>query len=202
MARRAVAEELSRSRILDEARDLFSLHGYHALTMRGIAKAMGYSHGALYYHFKEKAELFFALVNDDFEKLLLLQRDVIAKTKLGEVAQLEKLMMGFIRFGLKNPNHYEIMFMIKDPELQRYSRTLQAECLDLFASVVRAIIKRLPDGENKMYTLPWNLFMAMHGFIAYNIQYKQTYEEVKRLAAEHVKYLCQPLNPQSSSEQG
>ncbi len=142
MARKAVEQELSRQRILDEARHLFVKHGYHALTMRSIAKSMGYSHGALYYHFSEKAELFYALVTEDFRMLLERQKDMLRRTRLGDMAQLEKLMLEFIKFGLDNPNHYEIMFMIKDQELQRYSRTEQAQCLDLFATVVRSVVAR------------------------------------------------------------
>ncbi len=189
MARKAVEQELSRQRILDEARHLFVKHGYHALTMRSIAKSMGYSHGALYYHFSEKAELFYALVTEDFRMLLERQKDMLRRTRLGDMAQLEKLMLEFIKFGLDNPNHYEIMFMIKDQELQRYSRTEQAQCLDLFATVVRSVVARQKD-DKKMYSLPWSLFMSMHGFISYNIHYNQTFEDVRKLAEQHVKYLC------------
>ncbi|MDQ1911671.1 TetR/AcrR family transcriptional regulator [Paenibacillus sp. GD4] len=197
MARKAVAQELSRERILDEARLLFVEHGYHALTMRSIAKSMGYSHGALYYHFREKAELFYALVTDDFKLLLERQREMLSRTRLGDLGQLEKLMLEFIRFGLENPNHYEIMFMIKDPELQRYSRTEQAQCLELFATVVRSVIARQPKNEQKMYSMPWSLFMSMHGFISYNIHYNQTFDDVKKLAESHVKYLCEGLKEQA-----
>lgn len=193
MARKAVAQELSRERILEEARQLFIEHGYHTLTMRSIAKSMGYSHGALYYHFSEKAELFYALVTDDFQMLLERQKDMLRRTRLGDLGQLEKLMFEFIRFGLENPNHYEIMFMIKDPELQRYSRTEQAECLDLFATVVRSVVSKQPESDKKMYSLPWSLFMSMHGFISYNIRYNQSFEDVKKLAEQHVKYLCEGL---------
>ncbi|ALS24131.1 MULTISPECIES: TetR/AcrR family transcriptional regulator [Paenibacillus] len=193
MARKAVAQELSRERILEEARQLFIQHGYHALTMRSIAKSMGYSHGALYYHFSEKAELFYALVSDDFRMLLDRMKDMLRRTRLGDLGQLEKLMFEFIRFGLENPNHYEIMFMIKDPELQRYSRTEQAECLELFATVVRSVVSKRTDGDKKMYSLPWSLFMSLHGFISYNIRYNQSFEDVKKLAEQHVKYLCEGL---------
>ncbi|WP_159885911.1 TetR/AcrR family transcriptional regulator [Paenibacillus puerhi] len=193
MARKAVEQELSRDRILSEARQLFVEHGYHALTMRSIAKAMGYSHGALYYHFKEKAELFYALVTEDFRDLLNRQREMLRRTRLGDMAQLEKLMLEFIKFGLENPNHYEIMFMIKDPELQRYSRTEQAQCLDLFATVVRSVVAQQDNNESKMYHLPWSLFMSMHGFISYNIHYSQSFKDVKKLAEQHVKYLCEGL---------
>jgi AcrR family transcriptional regulator len=193
LARKAVEQELSRNRILCEARQLFIEHGYHALTMRSIAKAMGYSHGALYYHFSEKAELFYALVTEDFRHLLNQQREMLRRTRLGDMAQLEKLMLEFIKFGLENPNHYEIMFMIKDPELQRYSRTEQAQCLDLFATVVRSVVAKQDNSESKMYNLPWSLFMSMHGFISYNIHYNQSFQDVKKLAEQHVKYLCEGL---------
>ncbi|NOU93005.1 TetR family transcriptional regulator [Paenibacillus sp. LMG 31456] len=194
MARKVVAQELSRDRILGEARQLFAEHGYHTLTMRSIAKSMGYSHGALYYHFKEKAELFYALVTEDFNMLLSSQRDMLSRTRMGDMGQLERLMQEFIRFGLENPYHYEIMFMINDSELQNYSRTEQAQCLDLFATVVRSVIARQPGNEVKMYSLPWSLFMSMHGFISYNIRYRQSYDDVKKLAEQHVKYLCEGLN--------
>jgi len=193
LARKAVEHELSRERILGGARQLFVEHGYHALTMRSIAKAMGYSHGALYYHFSEKAELFYALVTEDFRDLLNRQREMLRRTRLGDMAQLEKLMLEFIKFGLENPNHYEIMFMIKDPELQRYSRTEQAQCLDLFATVVRSVVAKQENNESKMYNLPWSLFMSMHGFISYNIHYSQSFKDVKKLAEQHVKYLCEGL---------
>ncbi|WP_091172492.1 TetR/AcrR family transcriptional regulator [Paenibacillus sp. 1_12] len=193
MARKAVAQELSRERILDGARQLFVEHGYQTLTMRSIAQTMGYSHGALYYHFKEKADLFYTLVNEDFNMLLNRQREMLARSRMGDLGQLQKLMQEFIRFGLENPYHYEIMFMINDPEMQKYSRTEQAECLELFATVVRSVISRQPNNESKMYSLPWSLFMSMHGFISYNIHYKQSYEDVKKLAEQHVKFLSQGL---------
>jgi AcrR family transcriptional regulator len=194
MARKAVAQELSRDRILEEARQLFAEHGYHTLTMRSIAKSMGYSHGALYYHFTEKAELFYALVTEDFNMLLTRLKAMLSRTRMGDLGQLERLMLEFIRFGLENPYHYEIMFVINNPELQSYSRTEQAQCLDLFATVVRSVIARYPGNEQKMYSMPWSLFMSMHGFISYNIRYRQSYEDVRKLAEQHVKFLCQGLS--------
>ena len=74
-----------------------------------------------------------------------------------------------------------------------YSRTLQAQCLDLFSTVVRSAMLVQPGNEQKMYSMPWSLFMSMHGFISYNIRYQQNYEDVKRLAEQHVSFLCEGL---------
>jgi AcrR family transcriptional regulator len=193
VARKAVAQELSRERILGEARELITTNCYRALTMRSIAKAMGYSHGALYYHFKEKAELFYALIKEDFSLLLYRQRELIMKENVVSISLLHKLMMEFIRFGLENPNHYEIMFMINDPELLQYSRTEQAQCMDLFASIISKIMAEQSDGEAKKYTLPWNFFMSMHGFISYCIYYNQSFDEVRKLAEAHIQLICNGL---------
>jgi AcrR family transcriptional regulator len=194
MARKAVAQELSRERILSEARELFATFGYRALTMRSIAKAMGYSHGALYYHFNEKAELFYALIKDDFALLLQRQREMIAREHGFSVNLLQKLMMEFVWFGLTNPNHYEMMFMINEPELLQYSRTEQAQCLDLFAIVIREVMVDQPGAESRKFTLPWNLFMSLHGLISYCIQFKLSYEEARKLADEQIRLVCVSLD--------
>jgi AcrR family transcriptional regulator len=194
MARKAVTQELSRERILAEARELFNTFGYRALTMRSIAKAMGYSHGALYYHFNEKAELFYALIKDDFSILLQRQREMVLREHGFSVNLLQKLMLEFIWFGLSNPNHYEMMFMINEPELQQYSRTEQAQCLEMFAIVLRQVLAGQPGAESRKYTLPWNVFMSLHGLISYCIQFKQSYEEACKLVEEQVRLICISLN--------
>jgi len=198
-ARRVVDQELSRDRILEEARGLFATRGYDTLTMRSIAKALGYSHGALYYHFRDKAELFYALVVEDFNFLLMRQKEMLDRTVPGSMGHLKDLMMEFIKFGMENPHHYEIMFMVRDPELRRYSRTKQAQCMDMFASVVREVVKEDPDAVKKLYTLPWSLFMSLHGFISYSIHFYQSYEEVRHLAEAHVEYLCSGLHANTCS---
>lgn len=201
MARKAVAQELSRERILTEARELFATFGYRALTMRSIAKAMGYSHGALYYHFNEKAELFYALIKDDFASLLQRQREMIVREHGFSVNLLQKLMMEFVWFGLSNPNHYEMMFMINEPELQQYSRTEQAQCLDMFAIVIREVMVDQPGAESRKFTLPWNLFMSLHGFISYCIQFNLSYEDARKLADEHIRLICVSLDVDSAELQ-
>ena len=49
-------------RILEEATRLFVSHGYHGISMREIAEAVGVSKAGLYYHFKDKEDLFLAIL--------------------------------------------------------------------------------------------------------------------------------------------
>jgi AcrR family transcriptional regulator len=142
--------------------------------MRSIAKEMGYSHGALYYHFKDKAELFYAMVKEDFSMILAKQREMLKGSRVGDIGQLKRLMTEFIKFGIENPHHYEIMFLINDAELRKHSRVEQAQCLDLFASVVRGIIGSRKEAQHK-------------------IHYGQTYSEVKKMAEDHINNLCEGI---------
>jgi AcrR family transcriptional regulator len=190
MARRAVEQELSRDRILDAARELFVSEGYRGVSMRKIAAKLGYSHGSIYYYFQDKAELFYALVVEDFTLLIASQTSLLYRFEQRDVHALKQMMMEFIRFGLENPHHYEIMFMIRDPELKRYSRTEQAENMNLFSSIIQECLNNHPDREKLQFSLPWNLFMGLHGFITYAIQFEQTFEEVLPLAEQHVDLLC------------
>jgi AcrR family transcriptional regulator len=192
MARRAVEQELSRERILEAARNLFITKGYRAISMRSIGQHLGYSHGSLYYHFKEKAELFYAIVLEDFAHLAhrLIQATGVEETK--ELSKLEYLMMEFISFGLNHPHQYEIMFMIRDEELLSYCRTEQGRCFELFTSIVLSYLKEelVVEGAD---ALPRTLFLSLHGFISYYIQDRSTFEEVKTIAISHVKILCRDV---------
>lgn len=200
MARRAVEQELSRERILFTARELFVSHGYRAVSMRKIANELGYSHGSLYYYFQDKADLFYALVVEDFNLLIAKQKELLLRVERHDWDALKELMLEFIKFGLEHPHHYEIMFLMRDSELQRFPRTEQAESLNMFAAVVRDALIKHPEREYLHFTLPWNLFMALHGFVSFCIHCGQSYEEVDALAKQHVALLVRALETGGSAD--
>jgi len=62
-----------REEILLAAKHLFIEQGYHGLSMRQIAEAVGVSKAAIYYHFRDKEELFLAILEiylDEIEAIL------------------------------------------------------------------------------------------------------------------------------------
>lgn len=193
MARRAVEQELSRERILEAARHLFVTKGYRAISMRSIGQHLGYSHGSLYYHFKEKAELFYAIVMEDFDHLCFLFREVKDQPEHGEWTKVELLLIEFVRFGLDNAHQYEIMFMTRDEELLSYCRAEQARCFDLFASIIRQSMTASEHTLEEMNTIPLSLFLSIHGFISYYIQDRVGYDDIKPAVIAHVKTLCRVL---------
>ncbi|AIQ62900.1 HTH-type transcriptional repressor AcnR [compost metagenome] len=193
MARRAVEQELSRERILEAARHLFITKGYRAISMRSIGQHLGYSHGSLYYHFKEKAELFYAIVVEDFNYVASLLGDAMNRAPETGINKVEQLLLEFIQFGIDHPYQYEIMFMIRDEELLAYCRAEQGKCFDLFSSMVRRHLKEEGYVPEDWQSVPLTLYLSAHGFISYYIQDKINFEDVKAEALSHVKVLCRNL---------
>ena len=56
--------ELTRRKILDVALDVFAEKGYSRASLQEIADRAGYTRGAVYWHFKNKADLLEALADD------------------------------------------------------------------------------------------------------------------------------------------
>ena len=58
-----------RQQILSTAKILFIQQGYHGLSMRQIAEALGVSKAALYYHFRDKEELLLAILDSFLDEM-------------------------------------------------------------------------------------------------------------------------------------
>lgn len=63
------------ARILAEAARLFVARGYRGISMREIAEAVGISKAGLYYHFRDKEELFLAVLTANLGTVAQIVRD-------------------------------------------------------------------------------------------------------------------------------
>lgn len=113
MTRREQTRQAARRRIMDEGRKLFAEKGYQAATMRDVAKATQYTASALYYHFKDKAELMAAICSEDF--LGLAATFQAALTSANPLDNIRNLGRAYAQFALDYPNHYRLMFMTSHP---------------------------------------------------------------------------------------
>lgn len=108
-----------RSSILDAARELFVARGVDAVTMREIAKIIGYSPTTLYLHFKDKDAIIRAICDTDFLALASGLNQILQISD--PVERMVALGSGYASFALGHPNHYRMMFMTPrsacDPEI-------------------------------------------------------------------------------------
>ncbi|GIN74473.1 hypothetical protein J14TS2_49480 [Bacillus sp. J14TS2] len=185
--RKSVQQELTREMIMDAARNLFIDKGYQHVSMRQIAKKLEYSHGAIYYHFTNKAELFYALVEEHF-KMLELELQKIMDEALEPKEKLRNILLGFIRFGLTHQSHYEIMFLIKDEEVRNFINQEPSNTYEMFASNVQSLC----DKSVTIHDI-WSLFLSLHGFVTHYLRHVVNYEDVKDMAKLHVEFLLKSL---------
>ena len=106
-----------RSEILESAEKLLVEAGNEdAVSIRAIADSVGCTPPAIYMHFEDKDELFFAVCSRRFEEF---DRFVHSEAD-GAEDPLESLRMrgrAYIRFGLDHPEHYKLLMMVPKTKL-------------------------------------------------------------------------------------
>ncbi|QED46728.1 TetR/AcrR family transcriptional regulator [Cytobacillus dafuensis] len=187
--RKLAKDELTKDAIIDVARDLFVTEGYRSTSMRKIAQTLKCSHGAIYYHFKNKAELFYEIVEADFKRLDQELDDVMADMASSNDEKIYAILYGFIRFGLTHQKHYEVMFLIRDEELQCKVEDKPNKSYDKFAQTIASLsAKELSPNEI------WSLFISMHGFVSHYCRSDIKFDDVKNLASSHAHFLIKAIN--------
>ena len=107
--RRTRERELTKSRILDAAREMFVEDGVEAVTMREIAKRIEYTPTAIYHHFRDKQALIEELCVIDFRGLAQAFQKIGRIEDPGE--RLRRIGLAYIDYALEHPSHYRFMFM-------------------------------------------------------------------------------------------
>jgi AcrR family transcriptional regulator len=83
-----------------------------AVSIRGVATAVGVTPPSIYLHFADKDELIFAVCQEQFARL----EQLVDEASVGIDDPLERLRtMGetYIRFGVEHPEQYRILLMSK-----------------------------------------------------------------------------------------
>jgi AcrR family transcriptional regulator len=112
-----------RNTILEKAKCLFIEHGYHGLSMREIAEEVGVSKAALYYHFKDKEELFIAVLDQNLGKTAE-QIDIIKS----ESSSSYEMIVKFIEYVLTQQAEQRAVIRLGTQEMSQ----LSAESRNMF----------------------------------------------------------------------
>lgn len=102
--------EALRDELLDAAeRQLLKAGSMEAVSIRSIVNEVGVSPPALYMHFEDKDDLFFAVCQrrfSDFGQVLL----AAAEGLDDPVERLRAMGIAYVRYGVEHGEHYQIMF--------------------------------------------------------------------------------------------
>lgn len=102
-----------RKNIIDAAMHMFTHEGYENASIRKIADKIEYSPATIYLYYKDKDELLYDVQAECFKKLVtIFKKDAsVAEpfTRLGQIFDT------YVKFGLNNPEMYDLMFIMKSP---------------------------------------------------------------------------------------
>src|SRR3974377_1754627 len=103
------------NRILDAAQDLFTRHGYEAVTMRRIAEKVEYTPTALYFHFQNKE----ALLQELSERSALALGVEFGKLRSFKdpLERVRRMGKAYIQFALAHPYADRLLFIPPHPAL-------------------------------------------------------------------------------------
>ena len=130
--------EPSESRqILKTAAGMFAQKGYHQTTVDEIARALGVAKGTIYYHFKNKEELYLAIIQ---EGLCLLEEQMRLDMSGAKTApeKIKKIIGGMLAF-IENESDLVFLF-IKELCGTDIQRDILAKMLSGSLGLIRGII--------------------------------------------------------------
>ncbi len=102
-----------KGRIMGAAKQLFLEKGIDNTSMRNIANLIEYSPGTIYHYFKDKSEIFHALHAEGFTELG--KRMMVLNSVSDPMERLKAMGKIYIRFGIENPEMYDLMFIKEAP---------------------------------------------------------------------------------------
>lgn len=99
--------------ILKAAMTLFIEKGYDDVSIRNIADKIEYSPASVYNYFKDKDDILFTLHNIAFGRFYAALNE--SSEIKDPMERLHDLGERYIDFALKNPEYYDLMFIMKAP---------------------------------------------------------------------------------------
>jgi AcrR family transcriptional regulator len=158
-----------RTEILDAAKRLFVEKGYDATTIRRIAGSLGISSTALYVYFPDKNAILGEICDDTFEGLIE-ELDEVRRASPDPLHALQECLEGYIRFGLKHPNEYELVFVTRHSEEFQWpesgDKELGEQAFQRFSGCVEAAVKAGLTCDTDTDRLAQQLWAAIHGLVA------------------------------------
>lgn len=135
--------EASRQNIIKAAKHIFSEKGYAATKLEDIGKSVGMTRGVIYWHFKNKAELFQYLVEDAIDSIDILVDEVLAE----DLSIMERLRKLFLR---SQENHGVALLKSIGPEekvAKRFKKYVDDKGNKIITKINRAFDEAKGKGE-------------------------------------------------------
>lgn len=161
--------------ILEASVKLFSEQGYEGFSMRKIAGMIEYSPTTVYLYFKDKNEILFELHEIGFRKFEESNRDLL--TIKNPLLRLHKMGENYIKFGLENPDYYDLMFLLPAPmEFIDQMKKIEWNGGDRALTALRGLIQECIDKKiikpGDVNAIAMGIWGMVHGLVSLKIRHR------------------------------
>jgi AcrR family transcriptional regulator len=159
----------TRAAILAAARNVFSRCGFEGASTREVAEVASVNNAMIYYHFKDKGELYRAVLSDSFTAFDRIWEHKIFRSQASAREKIQKYIEDFIRFQHANEELRRIMsmeFAACSENCKWLADHFFAHAYDKLANILKEGMK---NGELKKFdpaeAIPSLVGMVIHCFI-------------------------------------
>jgi AcrR family transcriptional regulator len=201
--------EAVRERILREALFIINEEGYGSLSMRKLARRLGFTAKTIYNYYSNKDELYLMALIEGFQGLTN-QFQAAYGSSGNPVEKLNAAVHSYVRWGIENKHYYNIMFSMDTPKYADYVGTKMEPIADRenhtaleVASISAAILTEIADfnGSITREEVPYRLLQlwsTLHGMVSLYIS--RVYLEVGDLRDAFDRIIEDVLRPFSNPE--
>ncbi|QWF15670.1 TetR/AcrR family transcriptional regulator [Lysobacter capsici] len=165
-------------RILRAARALFERGGAQAVSMRGIAQAVGLTPMAIYRHFPNREALLQRISDDSFEQIA---HHWSARNEGGDViARLLAIQRIYLDYALAHPHLFDHAFSMPRERARRFPEDFRARRSPTLNVVADVVIEAQQAGRLKpgdAWDIAMTLWAHTHGLIALYRAGRFSYDE-------------------------
>jgi AcrR family transcriptional regulator len=158
--------DMTRQKILDEARKIILTEGLNSLSMRLLAERIDYSPSAIYKYFDSKQEILRAIREEGFALGLALQAERVP----ADATPPEKYYLSgkaFLEFAERYPEHYQLMFNSPDEPQgapDELARARFGGLLKMLEEGVESGYFKLPEGYTPLLMV-FHSWFVIHGAV-------------------------------------
>lgn len=157
--------------ILETAKEVFIEEGFEKASIRAIAEKIEYSPATIYLYYKDKNELFFAVHELGFDKLLEEMRAAIEGI-IDPFEELRRRGYAYMKFAFENPEMYDLMFILNAPmdTLKEENWNSGHKCFALLCETIQRGIEAKQLKFNEVEIAAMSIWSFMHGMVSLKIR--------------------------------
>lgn len=136
-----IGDEQTPERLLGAARKVFAEQGYDGASLDEVAAAAGMTKGAVYHHFENKADLFWALAKQRLSGQMQVAENADLTHQVWDETKLAEVLGNVLHQSTDDQDwarlHYEILSRTRDPDAKKHFVQQESFLLGRLTGIVK-----------------------------------------------------------------